>query len=228
MDSKVEGALIASLNKFAATVGKDSADLQKNLVDVFNKDLGFLEKVELFDAAFDEHPAFDELREVFFDLLMINFFSSDMKKLEEDYLETEEWENIEEETIDRGTELLNLLMYINECHDEQIKPELGDFLKEFLLVEEDEFQDEFMIYEDLISNQQLAESSIEDICHQADKIDLGEEMEELFVPFMAFFYEPRGTEAAVKDLGQFSSNAAFDVAVYTLITNFNNTRTSGN
>jgi hypothetical protein len=46
-------------------------------------------------------------------------------------------------------------LYINECHDEDIKPGLEDFLKEFLLVEEDEFQDEFHIYEDLISNQQL-------------------------------------------------------------------------
>jgi hypothetical protein len=226
MDSKVEGALVASLNKFAATAGRDSADLQKDLIGVFSQDLGFLEKVEAFDAVFDENPAFDELREVFFDLLMINFFSSDMKKLEEDYLDTEEWENIEEETIDRGTELLNLLMYINECHDEQIKPELGDFLKEFLLVEEDEFQDEFMIYEDLISNQQLAESSIEDICSHADMIDLGEEMEQLFVPFMAFFYEPKGTEAVVKDLEKYSSEPGFDVAVYTLITNFNNIRTS--
>ncbi len=164
---------------------------------VFDLELGFLEKVDAFDAAFDEYPVFEELREVCFDLLMINFFANDMKKLDEDYLDSEEWAAIEEETIDRGTELLNLLLYINECHDERIKPELGDFLKEFLLVEEDEFQDEFHIYEDLISNQQLAESSIEDICSHAGMVDLGEEMEELFVPFMAFFYQPKYDETVV-------------------------------
>lgn len=221
MDNKVEGALVASLDKFAATVGKDAADLKSNLIEVFNTDLGFLEKVEAFDGAFDEHPAFDELREVFFDLLMINFFASDIKKLEEDYLDTDEWADIEEQTIDRGTELLNLLLYINECHDERIKPELGDFLKEFLLVEEDEFQDEFHIYEDLISNQQLADSSIEDICSHADMVDLGEEMEELFVPFMAFFHQPKANETVFKDLERYSSNKDFDLAVYTLITSFN-------
>lgn len=221
MDSKVEAALSASLAKFATTAGKEAADLQTNLLAVFNQDLGFLEKVAAFDAALDEYPAFEELREVFFDLLMINFFANDMKKLDEDYLDSEEWAAIEEETIDRGTELLNLLLYINECHDERIKPELGDFLKEFLLVEEDEFQDEFHIYEDLISNQQLAESSVEDICSHAGMVDLGDEMRELFVPFMAFFHQPKFDETVVKDLEEYSTNSDFDIAVYTLITNFN-------
>jgi len=221
MDNKVEGALIASLDKFSEYSGKEAADLKKNLLEVFDLDQGFLEKVDAFDAAFDEHPEFEELREVVFDLLMINFFANDMKKLDEDYLDSEEWASIEEETIDRGTELLNLLLYINECRDEHIKPELGDFLKEFLLVEEDEFQDEFHIYEDLISNQQLAESSIEDICSHAGMVDLGEEMEELFVPFMSFFFQPKHDEAVVNELKEYSANPGFDIAVYALITKFN-------
>jgi hypothetical protein len=221
MDNHVKTALIASLDNFAKISGNDSVKLEESLVEVFSKDLGFMEKLEEFDEVFDEHPLFAELREVFFDLLMINFFASDIKKLEEDYLESDEWADIEEETIDRGTELLNLLLYINECHDERIKPELGDFLKEFLLVEEDEFQDEFHIYEDLISNQQLVESSVEDICSHAGMIELGEEMEELFVPFMVFFHQPRPDDKIIMELEEFSNNKAFDVAVYTLIANFN-------
>lgn len=221
MDNHVRTALIASLDKFAAVSGKDSIKLEEGLIEVFSKDLGFIEKVEEFDEVFNDYPAFEELREVFFDLLMINFFASDVKKLEEDYLESDEWADIEEETIERGTELLNLLLYINECHDERIKPELGDFLKEFLLVEEDEFQDEFHIYEDLISNQNLVESSIEDICSHVGMIEIGEEMEDLFIPFMAFFHQPKESEQVIVDLQEFSPNKEFDVAVYTLIANFN-------
>ena len=220
MDNHVRTALIASLDKFAAVSGKDSIKLEEGLIEVFSKDLGFIEKVEEFDEVFNDYPAFEELREVFFDLLMINFFASDVKKLEEDYLESDEWADIEEETIERGTELLNLLLYINECHDERIKPELGDFLKEFLLVEEDEFQDEFHIYEDLISNQNLVESSIEDICSHVGMIEIGEEMEDLFIPFMAFFHQPKESEQVIVDLQEFSPNKEFDVAVYTLIANF--------
>lgn len=224
MNSSVEKALIASLDQFAATKKVDSISIEERLKEVFGKDMNFLEKVAEFDEVFDENPKFEELREVFFDLLMINFFTNDVNKLEEDYLESTEWENIEEETIDRGTELLNLLLYINECHDEQIKPSLEDFLKEFLLVEEDEFQDEFHIYEDLITNQQLAESSVEDICSNADLLDLSEEMEELFVPFMTFFLQPNVNDATQQELVKFSNNKSFDVAVYSLITNFNKNR----
>jgi hypothetical protein len=221
MDNHVKDALIASLDKFAAVSGKDSIKLEESLVEVFDKDLGFLEKVEEFDEVFDEHPSFEELREVFFDLLMINFFSNDIKKLQEDYLDSEEWLRIEEETIDRGTEMLNLLLYIVECHDENIKPDLGDFLKEFLLVEDDEFQDEFHIYEDLISNQQLAESSVEDICSHRAMIDLREEMEQLFVPFMVFFLQPKANDKIIKELEEYSANKEFDIAVYSIIANFN-------
>jgi len=224
MNNSVQQSLIASLDQFAKANKIESLAIEERLVEVFSKDMNFLEKVAEFDEVFDEHPDFDELREVFFDLLMINFFTSDVNKLEEDYLDSKEWENIEEETIDRGTELLNLLLYINECHDEKIKPGLEDFLKEFLLVEEDEFQDEFHIYEDLISNQQLAESSVEDICSNADLLEMSEEMEELFVPFMTFFLQPNTSEATQEELLKFSSNKSFDVAVYTLITSFNKNR----
>ncbi|RZK39688.1 MAG: hypothetical protein EOO90_17865 [Pedobacter sp.] len=224
MNSSVEQALKTSLDKFAETNGIESTQVEQQLIAVFGKDLNFLDKVGEFDEVFDEYPAFDELREVYFDLLMINFFTSDVNKLEEDYLESDEWADIEEKTIERGTELLNLLLYINECHDEEIKPGLEDFLKEFLLVEEDEFQDEFHIYEDLISNQQLAESSVEDICSNADLLELSEEMETLFVPFMSFFLQPNVSEGVQLELTKFSNNKAFDVAVYTLITNFNKNR----
>ncbi|MFD2581157.1 hypothetical protein ACFSR6_01550 [Pedobacter vanadiisoli] len=222
MDNRVKQALSASINKYAEVSVISVEGFETELLAAFELDVNFLDKAEAFDTVFDSHPKFEELREIFFDLLMVNFFSSDVQKLEDDYLESEEWANIEEETIDRGTELLNLLLYIKECKDEDIEPELGDFLKEFLLVEDDEFQDEFEIYEELISNQQLAESSVEEICKTAIKLNISEEMQELFVPFMVFFLDVEGSNETTKELIQFSRNKAFDAASYTLITTINN------
>lgn len=224
MNNTVKKTITASLAKFGEVNKTASVELTHKLTTVFEADADFMDKVEKFDSIFDEYPKFEELRETFFDLLMINFFTSDVNKLEEDYLDSKEWEAIEDETIDRGTELLNLLLYINECHDEQIKPELEDFLKEFLLVDEDEFQDEFHIYENLIDNQQLAETSIQEICENAKILNLAEEMEELFVPFMAFFLQPAASEQTYKDLEKYSNNKAFDASVYSLITSFNQNR----
>ncbi len=221
MDNQVKKALSAALDKFPGANGAEVAALKEGLFNVFGLETGFLEKVEAFDSVIDEYPAFEQLREVFFDLLMINFFASDVKRLEADYLDSDEWADIEEETIDRGTELLNLLLYINECHDEGIKPELGDFLKEFLLVEEDEFQDEFHIYEALISNQQLAESSVEEICKTARQLEVGEELEDLFVPMLVFFHQPRTNAEVLGELERFNEYKEFDLAVYSLISSFN-------
>lgn len=222
MDNRVKKALSASINKYAEVSAIAAGTFETELIAAFELDAKFMDKVGAFDEVFDSNPKFEELREVYFDLLMVNFFSSDVQKLEDDYLESEEWANIEEETIDRGSEMLNLLLYIKECHDEDLDPELGDFLKEFLLVEDDEFQDEFEIYEELISNQQLAESSIEEICKTAPTLNISDEMQELFVPFMAFFLDVEGSAETTKELIQFSRNKSFDVATYTLITTINN------
>nr|WP_199156944.1 hypothetical protein [Pedobacter sp. ASV2] len=222
MDNRVKKALSASINKYTEVSAIAAGTFETELIAAFELDAKFMDKVGAFDEVFDSNPKFEELREVYFDLLMVNFFSSDVQKLEDDYLESEEWANIEEETIDRGSEMLNLLLYIKECHDEDLDPELGDFLKEFLLVEDDEFQDEFEIYEELISNQQLAESSIEEICKTAPTLNISDEMQELFVPFMAFFLDVEGSAETTKELIQFSRNKSFDVATYTLITTINN------
>jgi len=153
--------------------------------------------------------------------LLMNFFSADVIKLEEDYLDSPEWEQIEEDTLDRGTELLNVLLYLNECKDEDIEPELEDFLKEFLLVEEDEFQDEHRIYEDIIANQILMESSIEDIAKTAANIDEESELKELFYPIMCFFYDTEASTDVKKTIEQNSLSKDYDMAVFSILENFN-------
>lgn len=180
-----------------------------------------MEKVEAMDKVFDNYQEFEEMREVVFDLLMINFFAEDVKKLEDDYLESPEWEQIEEDTIDRGTELLNIFLYLRECADESIEPELGDYLKEFLLVEEDEFQDEYRIYEKVIANQILVESDYSEIARVSKSVTPMEELYELFYPLMAFFFEPNPSAQQVEEFASHAANRSYETAIYEVIVNFN-------
>ena len=221
MDKQVEKAIKVSLDKYAEISKASVAEFTRRIIDVFNLDSAFMEKVELMDEAFDDQPDVDFLREVFFDLLMINFFAEDVKKLEEDYLDSKEWEDIEEETIDRGTELLNVLLYIRECHDEEIEPELEDFLKEFLLVEEDEFQDEHRIYEDVIASQILMETSIEEIAKASNELPESSELKDLFYPIMSFFYQPEPDKEEFDTYTKLSVDPEFDASVYALLVSFN-------
>ena len=220
MDTKVKNALESLFNTFSALENVSGQQALRQLQNIFDSDEDFMSKLMLMDKVFDDFPQLDAIREVTFDLLLINFFSEDTKKLDEDYLDSPEWEKIEDETIDRGTELLNLLLYLKECEDEDIEPSLEDYLKEFLLVEEDEFQDEHRIYEDVIANQILMESSLEEIARVSKSLDPESEIRDLFYPLMAFFYNTNPTAENLKEFKNLSEDAPFDAAVLELIINF--------
>lgn len=221
MNNQVKKSISAALQQFAQIKNTDASAFEANLDKVFDSDAVYLDKVALLDEAFDSATEFESLREVFFDLLLINFFTEDVQKLEEDYLESEEWEEIEEATLDRGTELLNVLLYIKECEDEQIEPELEDFLKEFLLVEEDEFQDEHRIYEEVIANQMLVESNPSEIARVAKTLPEFSELKELFYPMINFFREQGPNQEEFNTFIESSLQPEFDAAVYRLLITYN-------
>ena len=126
MDAHVKNALHNTLQYFATVEEQDFNSIETELTATFDADLPFMDKVSQLDETFDNHPRFEELREYVFDLLMINFFAEDVQKLEEDYLDSEEWEAIEEDTLDRGSELLNVLLYLKECEDADVEEEDDD------------------------------------------------------------------------------------------------------
>ena len=221
MDHKLQHTLEATLNTYARIDKLDATAVSVELKAVFQASMPYMEKVADMDAVFDNHPQFEELRETVFDLLLINFFADDVLKLEADYLESPEWEAIEERTIDRGTELLNLLLYLRECADESIVPNLSDYLKEFLLVDEDEFQDEHRIYEPVIANQLLVDGTYADIAQIANQLAENNELAELFYPLMGFFNEPNPSEQDWTAFVSASRNPALDAALYKLIITYN-------
>lgn len=221
MNSSVKQAMLAALSQYSSISKQDSKTFSDALLNVFNADKAYLDKVAALDREFDDRPAFESLRELFFDLLLINFFNEDVRKLEEDYLYSPEWEVIEEKTLDRGTELLNLMLYLQECQDEAIEPELGDFLREFLLVDEDEFQDEHRIYEEVISNQILVDSSLEELARVSSELPESSELKELFYPMISFFREQDPDENEYREFLKNSVNPDFDSAVYSLLISYN-------
>lgn len=204
-------------NRYANKPVINIHDFYQKLVIVFESEKEFLEKVKQLDELIDSVPEFASLREVFFDLLMINFLSSDAQKLEDDYLESKEWEKIEDKTLDRGTEMLNVFLYLKECKEENIEPELSDYLKEFLLVEEDDFQDEYLIYEDVIANQLLVDAELLEIARVSKNINPKSEVKEIFYPMMAFFSNPGYEENTYKKYLEYSENPTFDGALLAIL-----------
>jgi hypothetical protein len=178
-------ALEALLHNFEPTA---SDELLAELSPVLSDNGNFLDKAASLDTILDKYPAFTEVREYVFDLMMAHHLAN---YIEDDaYFDTKEWMDIEDKTLERGTELLNILLYVSETGDEDVSLSIDDFLYEFLLVDEDEFQDEHRIYEDLIANQDLVEESIDNIMSISDRISQGSDLKDLFTPLILFFQHP--------------------------------------
>ena len=143
-------------------------------------------KVEELDRAIEKFPVFQSLSEVLFDLLLVRFLYMEASLLDPDYLESEEWNEIEEKYIDRGTEMLNLFLYLQECKDENIDPDMDDFLQEFLLVEDDSFSDEQVMYEPFIENADLVQAEMEEVINAGNALPADHPVKEIFIPFFLF------------------------------------------
>ena len=100
--------------------------------------------------------------------------------------ESDYWMELEEKTLERGTELLNVLVYLKDCIENHVRPSLNDFLNEFLLVGEDGFQDEFEIYEPFIKNDDLLDANIKTILSTGEEV-ADDDIRDLFAPMMIFF-----------------------------------------
>jgi hypothetical protein len=191
---------------------EEAASFLNGLLGIFSSNEGFREKKAALDSLFSANSPFSGLEEYLFDLLMLHFIAADAGKPDENYLESEEWTKIEDETADRGSEWLNLLIYIGEVKEEKRKPDLQDFLDEFLLVEDELYQDEFFIYEPVILHAPLAEASMEAIVEAGKKID-ADELKEIFIPLMAYFNKTKRPEEKCSELGSHDFNAPLNVAL---------------
>lgn len=192
------------------------------LTEIYTSHVPLLGKVENFDAFVEANPELKEFQEILFDLMLVNFFAEDTKELKEDYFESAEWADIEEKTLDRGTELLSILLYVSESHDEGIEPYLSDFIKEFLLIDDSEFQDEHKIYESFIANQALMESNYTEIARIAKDLDEEDEMKKLFYPIMSFFLSPKPNEEEKTNFEKNSVHPSFDNMVYGVLLTYYN------
>ncbi len=169
------------------------------LEETFKNQLNFREKWKNFEAWFEQHPALESLEPYGFDLLLAHYIGSENSNLPEDYFDSEEWADIEDEMGDRGSEWLNLLVYLEDCKMNEIEPELDDFLHDFLLVEEDEFQDEHELYEPLIVLQGSIGEDADTLINACRAVDANE-LGPLLTVLILFFNGEQGVPKLLNPL----------------------------
>lgn len=179
----IRTSLQGLINKYGEGIGKnDEAQmLLQEVILALTLKVPFLERVSKLDQSFQRFPDFAPINEAAFDLFMVQFLSLEAGELD-DYFDSEEWLEIENATIDRGTELLNLIIYLHESEAEEVIPGIDDFLEEFLLVDDDSFQDEHHIYETLIKYREEMNGKLEELFELSRNIPDEDPLKELFLP----------------------------------------------
>jgi len=151
----------------------------------------FLEWAESSDAA-------GELSVYLADILVLQALQTGQQAQSDAYFDSPEWAEIESMTADDGSEWLNLFIYLDDCRQQSVEPSLEDFLHEFLLVEEEDFQVEAQIYEPLIEAEELADAPWKERLNGAKVLDSGD-LEDLYLPLVVFLGEDRPTPTEVKE-----------------------------
>ncbi len=180
-------AVLASLKSLLSNYNSEkAAAAEKEITSIIaDYDENFLVRAKLIENWVASNASFEPLADVLFDLLLVHFLSAESHI--EDYFDSPEWEHIEQKTLDMGSEMLNLFLYIGEANENEVEIGLEDFLTEFLLVEEDEFQNEYRIYESLIVNQDLMDADLSSIRNLKDSVKEDTGLKEYFVPIVLFF-----------------------------------------
>jgi hypothetical protein len=152
---------------------------------IFNEETEFINRSTQLDSWTEQHPDQAELADILFDLLMVQFLSAELH--DEEYFDSPEWNEIENKTLDKGSEMLNLFLYLSEAKETEVEITMEDFLNEFLLVGEDEFQDEYRIYESLIVNEDLLDADLAGIRSIQKSVKEETGLQAYFVSLVLFF-----------------------------------------
>lgn len=196
-----------------------SEDIFAEFDRFFQSETEFPKCFEDLDELIERYNGLIEIEEFLFDLLVLKLIRDDDSE-DEDFLVLEQWDEKEDALLDRGSELLNFLVYLKDCKETRQTPTLEDFLNDFLLIADDEFQDEFFIYEDFIKNQGLLDGDVKAIVKAGEKLE-DTDMQAIFIPIMMFFRNQEMRSAKnMLDLINLSPMPDIHVAIYHLCNKF--------
>lgn len=142
------------------------------------------------DALCASDPLLLPYKEYFFDLLYISWLSWQESQGNDDWMDSPEWQRLEEKLAERGTEMLTMLMYLQEVVDSDLKANLDDFLEQFLIDEEMDFQEDLEVYEEVLTNRAWLDLTFTEMVKKTESIEAETAIPELFTPLFCFFKSP--------------------------------------
>lgn len=192
------------------------ADFYRGFQDIFDVHIEMPAQLKAFDNLLAVHPELADFKEYCFDL----FFVQALESLGEEadaYMESPDWQKIEQKTEGRGTEALNLFMYFTEVKESDLKASLDDYLDGFILDEDLDYQDDAAIYEEMMANRAWLDLTYAEMVAKAESMEDETAMPELFTPVFCFFKSPEKSSINVMACLQAGGHRKRNTAVSTML-----------
>ncbi|MDP2189692.1 MAG: hypothetical protein Q8J69_13525 [Sphingobacteriaceae bacterium] len=187
----VQQFLEAALQKQAAeTAEQEVQAAYSEFTALLAQTADLMNDIKSLDALVAQYKALSEYKEYLFDLLYVAWLSQQEEAGDEDWMESPEWQRIEDKVAERGTEMLHMLMYLQEVRDSEMKATLDDFIEGYLTDDELEFQDDLEVYEELITNRDWLDLTYVEMVAKAEAMEEETAIPELFTPLFCFFKSP--------------------------------------
>ncbi len=150
----------------------------------------FEKAYESLDKILDERPELGLQANVLIDLLVSNTLAASEENMDNEELE----EKIDDIFETNGSEAFSMYFYLQEALDEHLEVSFEDFLNEFLLIQDDDYQDEYEIYEPLLKYQEITDETFPVLVETIEKAVEETELEDVGTAMMAFFKLPKDFE----------------------------------
>jgi len=162
--------------------------------DLLRQTDDLMRDVKSLDALVQQFGWLEAYKEYLFDLVYVAWLSKQEEEGQDDWMDSPEWQQVEDQVAERGTEMLHILMYLQEVRDSDMKATLDDFIEGYLTDDELEFQDDLEVYEELIANRDWLDLTYVEMVAKTEAIEEETALPELFTPLFCFFKSPEKTQ----------------------------------
>jgi hypothetical protein len=160
-----------------------------------------LRKLEQWLADFDRKEFLRGSSEDFLvDLLILHSFSAEDAGVVGD---DQAWDAFEDACMGKGTDLLQLVHYLDECLADSVHPEMEDFIESFVISPDLEDQDNLLAYEEVLESRDLVDAPLHEMIQECRLLAVESAVEPIFTVLFCFLRQGPSPQEFLEILWKF-------------------------
>jgi len=134
------------------------------------------------------------------DLLILHSFSGED---EGEVGDEQAWDAFEDACMGKGTDLLQVVHYLDECLVDSVHPEMEDFIESFVVSPDLEDQDNLLAYEEVLESRDLVDVPLHEMIQECRLLAVESAVEPIFTGLFCFLRQGPSVQEFLETLWKF-------------------------